>query len=143
MIEYKIIIDPDYTSTSKLGIKMFPDNPIVRFFIAAIGISQFPELIKSVVLSKRFGIENARILFFNEMDWEDKEGLDINLKQLSIYVYDGNPNETVVDELIFDKILYDYSVKLLELHEFDKSLSNLWTEDMQNSIEKLKEKIKA
>lgn len=141
MQEYTIIVNPNYTSWSKVGIKINPDNEILRFFLASLRIAKLPDCIINTSKSKGFGVENASIKFFHEMDWEDKEGLDINEGDVNIYIYDGKSNETVLDENLFDKILYDYSTKVLEIYKYDKSLLENWKIEMEKSLEELKIKL--
>ena len=76
--------------------------------------------------------------FYHEMDWEDKEGLEIGPDDVSIYVYDGRPNELVLKAAAFKKILYDYGVRLLEVYRTDESLSPDWSLEMEKSLKELK-----
>lgn len=140
-MKYLIITNPEYTNCVKIGILLAPDNETLRFFLASLRVQKFPNYIASASKSNGFGEENASVKYFNEMDWEDKDGLDIKESDVNIYVYDGNSNEIVVNENLFDRILYDYSKKLLEVYTSDKSLRQNWALEMDEGLTKLKEKI--
>ena len=104
MEAYSIITNPNYTSSINVGIRIIPDNEILRLFLAVIDIINIPNLLMNTSRSTRFGVENAHILFYNEMDWEDKDGLNIKEGEVNIYLYDGKSNEIVLNENLFDKI---------------------------------------
>ncbi|HEY8936434.1 MAG TPA: hypothetical protein VIM65_14485 [Cyclobacteriaceae bacterium] len=44
---------------------------------------------------------------------------------------------------MFDKILYDYSVKLLEVYRNSKEVPKRWSEEMELAIKKLNQKIES
>jgi len=131
----------------KVGIELEPDNEILRLFLSGAYLSNYPKLIDSVTNSTRWGQEFQNIMFFHEMDWEDKAGLEkiggIKEGEVDIYLYDGRPNDTVISEKVFDKILYDYSVKLLEVYRNSKEVPKRWSEEMELAIKKLNQKIES
>ncbi len=49
--------------------------------------------------------------------------------------------KTIIKEILFDQILYDYGSKVFEIYQSDTSLSETWKDDMIHSLEKLKSKI--
>lgn len=75
------------------------------------------------------------------MDWEDKEGLDIQTGEVSVYheVF----GETIIKENLFDKVLYDYAVQLLKVYHDDKSLPLDWTVKIEKSLKLLWNKIES
>jgi ferredoxin-fold anticodon binding domain-containing protein len=141
MEKYSIITNPNYTSSVNVGIRIIPDNEILRFFLALIDVIKIPNLLINTSKSKRFGVENAHILFYDEMDWEEKDGLDIKEGDVNIYVYDGKSNEIVLNESLFDRILYDYSNKVLEIYKNNEYLPENWSMKMEQSLKQLKIKI--
>jgi len=146
-MKYSIVKNPNYTSTVKIGLDITPDDEILRLFLAVIKIGDYPKLITAVSKSTRFGMEDADIMFFHEMDWEAKAALEriggIKEGEVDIYLYDGRPNDTVLNEKLFDRILYDYSLELLEVYRKSKEVRESWAEEMESAISKLKQKIEA
>ncbi|MGB4775659.1 MAG: hypothetical protein WBP45_10825 [Daejeonella sp.] len=143
-MEYKIIYNPNYTDVVKIGLIIQPDNDPLKFFLSGVNLKNFPELIEYVSGSNSWGQEFISIRFFNDMDWEDKAELNkiggIKEGEVSVYhqIMGGN---TVLKEQLFDKILFDYSTKLLEVYKEDRTLPENWVFKMEEGLKKLKEKI--
>lgn len=111
-MEFIIINNPSYADSIDVGLELTPDDEVLRLFLVAIGKRHILEFLTSMSDSKGFVLENASLAFFNELDWEDIEGLDylggIREGQICIYLYDGVQNETIIDELLFKKIFKEY-----------------------------------
>lgn len=43
-MKYSITIDPDYTNASKVGLRLEPDDEVLRLFFGSIGDSRFRNL---------------------------------------------------------------------------------------------------
>lgn len=127
-MELNIISNPSYTDSIDIGLELSPDDEVLRLFLAAIGKEHLLALLVSISESRGFTIENARLSFFSELDWEDKESLaylgGIKKDQIYIYNYDGQQNETIVDEVIFKKILKTYMSAFIDCYstELDDSM---------------------
>ncbi|QKJ63446.1 hypothetical protein [Flavobacterium sp. M31R6] len=136
------IITKDSSSPNKLRINFDPINSTLSMFFSSLKTIAFPEYIVQTISSTGgFGIENTSILFYNQMDWEDKENLNIEIGDIYIYVYDGIANETILKEHKFDKILYDFSLKIIEINVDNNSLPKNWLIKMDESLKNLKNKI--
>ena len=137
----------DISSPNGLRIKFEPENVILSAFFSSLKVIKFPEYIFNGCISVGFGAENTSVKFYNEMDWEDFAELGkiggIQKGEVNIYFYDGKPNETVLNERTFDKILYDYSTKLLEVYRDSKEVPEGWEIEMESAIKKLKQKIES
>ncbi|MDW8851243.1 hypothetical protein SD960_14150 [Flavobacterium sp. MMLR14_040] len=135
------IITEDKSSPNKLRIDFIPSNNTLSMFFSNLKtIDFFDYIIQTVNSIGGFGIENTSILFYNQMDWEDKEGLNIKEGEVYIYVYDGLSNETIVNELEFKNILYDFSRKVIEINNKNDVLSKDWLRKMNESLQILKDK---
>jgi len=137
----------DITCPTGLRIRFEPENAILSGFLSCLKVQRFYEYILNDFKSVGFGAENCSIKFFDELDWEDKAELEkiggIKEGEVDIYLYDGSPNHTVISEKVFDKILYDYSVKLLEVYRNSKEVPKSWSEEMELAIKKLNQKIES
>jgi hypothetical protein len=135
------IITEDKSSPNKLRIDFVPSNNTLSMFFSNLKTIDFSDYIIQTVNSiGGFGIENTRILFYNQMDWEDKEGLNIKEGDIYIYVYDGLANETILNEFEFKQILYDFSRKIIEINIKNNLLSKDWLSEVYLSLKILKDK---
>lgn len=126
---------------SGLEIIFHSEQRVLSCFLHSINRKLYPELIKSTTASTGFTTQNAMLFFYHEMDWEDKKGLDIGSGDVSVYVYDGKPNEIVIKEVVFSWLLYDYGMRLLEAYQDDPDLSVTWQASMSSSLSKLRNKL--
>ncbi|MBB6329222.1 hypothetical protein HNP24_000172 [Chryseobacterium sediminis] len=146
-MHYKVVLDPSYTNSSKVGIEMYPDNRELRFLITSLKIEKFPEYISELLENVNFGTEMASFRFYHQMDWEDKTeffkifGREILEDEIEIYLYDGKSNFSVIKKNDFFNIFYDYSLKLLEVYRLDKTLPANWAESMEKELYRLKDKL--
>lgn len=119
-----------------------PENRVLTGAFFLIKDKELPTFIRKILLGQGFGKENMSILFFHEMDWEDKANIKIEKGELRVYFYDGKPSEIVLNEQLFMRIVLDYSKKVLEVYEGDEGLGAIWIKLMQVGIEKLANKLK-
>jgi hypothetical protein len=144
-MKFKIIKNPKYTNVTKVGIELDPDDEILRLFLSGVYLENYPHFIESVAKSTRWGQEFLSINFFDEMNWEAKAELErkggIKEGQIDIYVYDGTPNNTILDEELIDRIIYDYATELLNVYSCENVLPSSWTVEMDNALETLKNRI--
>ena len=131
-MKYRISIND--TVLSGLMINFIPENRTLSMFFQSIKIAQYPELLMNINNSVGYVVENATFLFYSEMDWEDKEGLEIKKDEVCIYVYDGKPNEIVIKEYKFLKILLDFSMQLYTTYQNEPNLLGTWQQKMQYEI---------
>ena len=135
------IITEDKSSPNKLRIDFIPSNNTLSMFFSNLKTIDFSDYIIQTVNSiGGFGIENTSILFYNQMDWEDKEGLNIKEGDIYIYVYDGLANETILNEFEFKQILYDFSRKIIEINIKNNLLPKDWLAKVYGSLKILKDK---
>lgn len=134
------IINEDITSTNKLRINFDPPNNVLTMFFANLKSIDFPNYLSQTIYSTGgFGVQNTSILFYDQMDWEDKEGINIREGDIYIYVYDGSANETIIREIDFNKILYDFSFKILKINNIN--FSEKWSENSYLLLKELEIKI--
>ena len=136
------IITGDKTSGNKLRITFNPPNSVLSFLFRSLKTIDFPDYLMLTLSSTGgFGIENTRILFYNQMDLEDKQGLDIDDGDLFIYTYDGAENHTVIKENEFDIIIYNFALNILKINRENHLLPKSWEIKMNESLELFKNKI--
>jgi hypothetical protein len=136
------IITEDITSTNNLRINFNPENYALTLFFANLKTVDFSDYILQTISSTGgFGVQNTSILFYNQMDLEDKEGLNITEGDIYIYTYDGVANETILKETDFDKIIYDFALEIIAINYKNYALPKNWIEKMNDSVEKLKSRI--
>lgn len=124
-----------------LEIEFTPEQELLSVFFHSLKIENIPTILSHVVKSTGYGQEFIGLLFYKEMDWEDKEGLQIEEGEVSIYHQEFG--ETVLKESLLDKILFDYCYKLLEIYRGVEILSPTWEEEMEEGLRKLKLKIES
>lgn len=136
------IITEDITSINNLRINFNPANNALKLFFANLKTVDFSDYILQTISSTGgFGVENTSILFYNQMDLEDKEVLNITEGDIYIYSYDGVVNDTILKETDFDKIIYDFALELIAINYKNHALPKNWIQKMSGSLEKLKSKI--
>ena len=142
-MKYKIIENPDYTR-KKVGITTVPYNEVLTMFLASLSVEKMPGFISACSHSSSFGVENASLRFFHEMDWEDLAQLaavgEMKEGNVNIYVYDGKGNDIILEERLFDEIFRGYSVKLMEICKEDETLPPHWADDMKIALTSLSKK---
>ena len=138
-MKYEIIENPEYTSVVKVGISLNPDNEVLRFFLSSLKLEDMPIMLESIINSKGIGSEFSSLIYYEEMDWEDKEGLDIEAGDINIY--HQMFGELTIKESIFLPILIDYCYKLVQVYKTDSKIPINWGEEMKNQIELLKNRV--
>ena len=138
-MKYNIIVNPGYTNAISVGISLSPENEPLKFFISAIKPVNVPLLIERIVASQGYSQEFISLLFYHEMDWEDKADIDITEGEVSVYSY--HFGETVLKEQLLNCIMYYYGNKLLDMYQKNPSLPAIWKQNMLHALQNLKEKI--
>jgi hypothetical protein len=145
-MHYRIIENPTYTNTSKVGIVFEPDNRPLRLFFAALKLHTFPNALAAMIDSTGYGEEMAQIRYFREMDWEDIAELEgiggIKEGDVNVSVNIGEMLDAVLPEHKFDALLRDFALKLIEMHADDDSLPAQWNDQMRAGIKRLEGKLK-
>ncbi len=122
-----------------------PKNDVLRYSLAQISINNYPEFISFQAKSISYGEEHVHIKNFKDMDWEDlawaKNVKGTEISDGEIFLVHDVMGKTIIKEILFDQILYDYGSKVFEIYQSDTSLSETWKDDMIHSLEKLKSKI--
>lgn len=138
-MDYLIISNPPYTSTVKIGLKLSPENEPVKFFLSGTKLNRFPDLLESAILRDGFVNEVSLYRPYEVMDWEDIQ----NAKGIKEGEAEINPvhGETLIDEVLFLRILHDYATKLLEVYQMSSELSESWKSSMRELLVKLASKI--
>lgn len=128
-----------------LDIILIPNNDVLRFVIMQYKVSNLPKLLHQASKSISTGIEHVHIRNFKDMDWEDlawaKNVKGTELYEDEMFLVHDVMGETIIKEALFDKILFDYSSKVLEIYQTDTSLPANWKDEMKTALEKLKIKI--
>lgn len=131
--------------TNGLDIALIPLNDVIRFVILQFNINDLPELLHKTSKSISTGTEYVHIRNYADMDWEDKSWAKnvkgSELEEGEMFLVHDVMGKVIIKESIFDKILFDYSSKALEVYQSDTLLSESWKEDMIVALEKLKAKI--
>ncbi len=121
-MNWKIIINSKEVSGG-LDIILDPHNDVIRFVILQYKIIDLPKLIGQVSKSISTGIEYAHIYNFKDMDWEDlawaKNVKGTELCDDEMFLVHDVIGETIIKEGLFDKILFDYSSKVVYMSVFN------------------------
>jgi hypothetical protein len=145
ILTYKIIDNPVYTTVINVGIETHPDDDVLKLFLSGTYIKKLPEAIEKISQSKGYRQEFIGVSFFEQMDWEDKALLErfggIKEGEVAIDLYDGSKKYSVLAEDLFDKILFDYSLKVLEVYNGSDSVPANWNIEMKEALVKLGAKI--
>jgi hypothetical protein len=141
-MDYLIISNPPYTNTVKIGLKLSPENEPLKFFLSGTKLHRFPELLESAVLPDGFVNEVSLYRPYEVMDSEDIQNAN-GIKEGEAEIYHQIFGSTNINHSSFNKILFDYAVKLLEVYHSSKEVPDGWAEEMKAGIKKLKEKIES
>ncbi len=141
-MNYQIILNPPYTNTVKIGLKLSPENEPLKFFLSSTKLNRFPELIESTILPDGFVNEISLYRPYEVMDWEDIQNAK-GIKKDEAEIYHQVFGSTNIQQSIFRKILFDYTTKLLEVYHDSKEVSKEWSSEMEAAIKKLKQKIES
>lgn len=132
-------------SIISVDIDFEPENFALSACITQPKIINLPKLLSYQNLSKTYGEEHVYIMNYTEMDWEDKawaksvKGSD--LEKGEMFLSHEVMGETIIKEALFDKLLFDYASKVLDIYKNDKSLPDNWSNDMSNALKNIKRKI--
>ena len=96
----KWTIDINHNIKTGVSIIFTPEQEILSAFFHSLGLENVPDLINSIGNSKGYSQEFISLLFYDEMDWEDKEGLQI--QSGDVCVYHQQFGETVIKEREFE-----------------------------------------
>jgi len=128
-----------------VNIEFSPKNDALRYCLTQVALTKYPEFIRNISDSSSIGYEFVHFKNFKDMDWEDKawakniKGSD--LKEGEMFLVHDVMGETIIDEELFDKILFEYSTELMRVYTGDSTLQNNWSTEMQNALGDLKRKI--
>ncbi len=138
---YRIIENPEYTRSSKIGLELKPDNDPIKFFFSGLKIIGYPTLIDCALSSKGYGEEIAGgVIFFNDLTLEDFVNQS-DFEKGNVKIFNPVHGETLIDEVLFLRILHDYATKLLEVYQMSSELSESWKSSMRELLVKLASKI--
>jgi hypothetical protein len=156
-----------------VDILIEPKNDSLRYSLCSPNLINYPYFILCQSKSETYGEEFMTAYNFKEMDWEDlawaKEAKGSELEDGEMFLVHDVMGKTIIKESIFDEILFDYGVKLLDVYKNDEKIQNeykthfewyykeewkrerasykhykefpLWKDAMEYSLNKLKEKI--
>jgi hypothetical protein len=165
MINWKVYNREFDGSQIMADIQFEPKNDPLRYAIAQVYLVNYPKFINYISIGEGYGEEFVSIKSFNEVDWEDqawiKSAMNRELQAGEIFIHHEEMGETIILESIFDKILFDYGSKLLEVYIEDTNMQKkyieyynwykkedvffkenpVWAEAMNNSLLKLSQKI--
>jgi hypothetical protein len=126
-------------------IEIYPTNNPLRYAITQVRVKDYPEFITDVANSTSTGYEFVHFRFFNDADFDDhlwvKNIRGYRLREGEIFISHTVIGETIVEDHVFDKIIYDFASELLKVYANDEQLPITWQKDMQLSLIKLKDKI--
>lgn len=146
----------------RLDIDFKPENLILSGFLTQIKVIDYPDFINDVSNSNSTGYEYLSLRMYTDIDCDDqswiKNVIGRELQTGEIFLHHEFTGDTIIQQVIFDKILYDFSLVVLEAYRYnenvnidyfkyyirDKKLSQnnrSWTEAMKYSLSKLSEKI--
>ena len=105
---------------NQLYIDFFPKNEVLSAFIQQVNPSNYAILIGRVSKQLSFGSEFSSAIFFEDLDFEDKDYLfnkTGGIKNGEIWIHQEVFGDTTIDFNLFIKILYDYGNRLIEIYE--------------------------
>jgi hypothetical protein len=153
------------SSPTRLDIDFIPENLNLSACFAQVRLVNYPKFILHVSNSEYYNEELVQIMNAKTMDLEDKIWAK-NFKESEIsdnemYIVHDVMGKTIIEEFIFDKILYDFGSKLLEIYGVDIQMQDsyvtywnwwrpngewlqenpVWKDAMEESLKQLKSKI--
>lgn len=133
-MKYKIIENPTYTNTVKVGLEIEPENEPVKFFFSSMRLNKYPELIHNILNNTSYMGDPQGVLLYNDLDEEDLADDDIFEKD-EVKIYHHIFGESILPKKLFDEMLYDISRKLLEVYGCDDNISLNWKQEMEMALE--------
>ncbi|CAA9203406.1 hypothetical protein [Flavobacterium collinsii] len=144
----------------RVDIDFIPENLSLSAFFSQINLIYYPDFIIDIYSSSSTGYEYISLRMFSDIDWEDqlwiKSVMGRELCLGEIFLHHEFMGDNIISESLFDKILYDYSIKILDTYKEDNNLNNdyinwyqdengkknlHWKKDMIHSLSKLSQKI--
>ncbi len=148
-----------------VDIDFIPVNYVLSSCITQVRINNYPEFVFKISNNISIDYEHVHFYFFRDCDWEDQDLAEYmvgrKVKEKEILLRHTVMGATIIDEILFDRILNDYALKLLEVYGKDQSIQKKyedyynwykpengffkenpnWSLAMKTALEKLKEKI--
>lgn len=111
-----------------IDIDFEPENHSLGACITQMKLWRLPNYVISQALSESYGEEHVHIMNYAEMDWEDKAWAKnvkgCELEKDEMFLVHDEMGKTIIKENLFDKILFDYGTKVLEVYGNDKKNQN-------------------
>jgi hypothetical protein len=144
-MDYKILEIKYNSLCYNLRIIFNPDNAVLNTFFSALHIKRLPELLNNFSRSDGYYQERMSARYYSELDWEDLEELKKvgNIKKGQMVIYHEVEGELIIDDFLFENIMCDYAVKHYEIYYDDVNLSQDWSNQVEEGINALKQKIKS
>jgi hypothetical protein len=146
MISWKIYNRRFDGTDLMVDIEINPYNAPLRYSLYQVWHNNYPEFVSDVANSTSTGYEFVHFRFFNDIDWEDqlwvKNFRGHELKKGEVFIVnDVVEEQAIIEEQIFNKIVFDFASELLKVYANDKKLPFNWSNEMKDALEKLKNKI--
>lgn len=139
-MKYKIIDFPKYTNAVSIGLEIEPENEPLKYFFSSVKLENMPVVLGNVINSVGFSEEKAGVIYYDDLD-----GYDISTGQgfesSQVRIYHEVFGDTLVETKLFEKILYDYCIKLIDKYKDDNSISINWFNEMQQKLQRLNHKL--
>lgn len=135
-MEYTIITHPDYTQACRVGVSLQPDNEPLKFFLSAIRLERFSELLTDAAKKEGYRGDPAGLIFYGDLDGEGfatGEGFDPGQVKVYHHVF----GESLVSESLFLHILHDYARILLVEYRDSPQVPADWAIRMETAIDAL------
>lgn len=136
---YWNIYNRRFDSTDRLvDIEISPSNDALRYSIHQVYLFDYPEFIPTISNGISTGYEFVHFRFFNGIDWEDQSIAEYlvgrKIKEGEIFMRHDVMGATIIEELLFDKILYDYGCVLLEVYGNNKNIQQKYHNNLVDWI---------
>ncbi|MEH2298089.1 MAG: hypothetical protein V7K88_03190 [Nostoc sp.] len=135
-MHYKIINNPTYTNTMKIGLEVQPENEPLQFFFTSMRLHKYPEFINDILNDRGYLGDPQGVLFYNDLDNEDFATGNVFNKE-EVKVYHHVFGESIISRKTFIQMVYDFSCKLLEVYGNDGNIPENWKLQMEKSLKEL------
>lgn len=143
-MDYRIVRNPKYTNSVKVGVVTSPDNEPLKFILSGVSLKNLVNFLSCVHNSEAYTQENIIVSPFSSMDWESKaeaskvKGSEVEEGDISLWhcVF----GESIVEENLFRDIVKDYTEMIIRVYRDERSLGEKWINDVSECLDNLKSK---
>lgn len=123
-----------------VSVNFEPQNKPLRYFLSGINLTNLPGLLDSLMNNKGYYEPYLSVRFFEELDWEDLEDFP-NISKGKVLISHEVYGDSILDKLLFFKLIQEYSLKIIEIYGDDEDLVENWKDNMIKNLKELNSKL--